>query len=169
MADAGSPLPVAPLPDVHPALGRKVSEHLGRPLAGGVLLYVGGIFVVTSFYQLANALSELGAGTFPTSSLISFAGTLVVGAALLARCVYLWRQSLGIYERGFAVHRVTGDRVVSWTDIAEVTALRERSSLGSTFSIELALRDGRTVVLTDALAGLEAQTALFQNRGGMRG
>ncbi|MFO0697217.1 MAG: PH domain-containing protein [Polyangiales bacterium] len=169
MADVAAFLPVEPVPAVHPQLGRILSEHRGRPFSGGVWFYFTGLFLVGAFYQLALGVSAWLDGLVDGMTFLSSLLLFALAAAGAARCVWLWRQTLGIYEGGFALHRLTGRRVVPWSEVAGALARRETDQTGTRFVIEIELRDGGTVVLTDALTGIEPQAALFQDRGGFRG
>ena len=137
--------------------------------AWGVVISTDTAFLVGAFYQLALGVSAWLDGLVDGMTFLSSLLLFALAAAGAARCVWLWRQTLGIYEGGFALHRLTGRRVVPWSEVAGALARRETDQTGTRFVIEIELRDGGTVVLTDALTGIEPQAALFQDRGGFRG
>lgn len=169
MADAATMLELETLPSVHPAFGRVLSTHEGRPLAGGIWFYFGGLAVIGAISALVDWVGDLIGGYATVSGLLTVFAVLAIAALVGLRCVYLWRQRLGIYEGGFVIARIGKTRAVAWSEIENVRAIRERDSLGHRFVIDVELRDGGTVTLTDALDRIEGQTGIFQNRGGLRG
>jgi hypothetical protein len=160
---------LAPLPEIHRELGRVLSRHHGKALAGGTILYVGALLVLAGVVQLFHGVADLVSGGGGLDELaMAFAAFLGAGLILL-RCLYLWRQSLGIYEHGFTIQRLFGTRVIRWDEIESATAVRRSDSLGHHFDIEVELRRGGGVTLTDALSDIESQAQLFQTCGGYRG
>jgi len=162
-------LELAHYPEQHPELGRMLSTHRGRPRAGGAVLWVAPLLVIGGIVTAIEVLIDLvkGAAFASVSDLLPGIAAIAVGVALLAYALFVWRQSLGIYEHGFVLHRLTGTRVVRWADIRSATPTSRNDSSGRTFEIDVELRSGSGFTLTDALGGIEPQAELFRRRGGL--
>lgn len=170
VADPPFPLPVvAPLPETHGELGRILTRHYGRASSGGVWIYVSAILFLAGIVQAFNGVASLISNDGGLDELATALGAFLGAGLVGLYCMFLWRQSLGIYEHGFAIHRIIGSKVVRWDNVESATAIRHTGSLGQRLEIVVEFRNGGGVTLTDALSDIEGQSQLFQMRGGVRG
>jgi len=137
------------LGETSPTLGRVISRHHGRILAGGWLLYVGGLLVV-------GAVMALVKGQAGTDRLGFLAG-LAAGVLLLLVSFLKWQQSVTLYEGGFTWTRLLlGTRTVRWDEVADVRAAQIYSrQTGRSYRLEVDTRTGGRLVLTGAVAHVE--------------
>jgi hypothetical protein len=133
-------------------LGRVLSRHNGRILAGGWLLYLGAIFAASTVYWLVAANWWWSAGC-----------AAVAGVALFISW-RRWNQSATVYERGIVWTRGRRRKVMRWEEVANVAA----ESIEDEFMITVTTHDGRELVLDDYLADVKQLHGYLINamRGG---
>ncbi len=160
---------LTPMPREEPSLGHLLSEHHGGVLSGKWLLVIMVICFLAGIAQAVAGVRALLEHVIDVTAFGSAVLVFVVGLGLFVRSVWLWRQSLGIYEGGFVIRRLTGTRTVRWSEIESARAVREYSSWGTRFFVEVTLRSGAMIVLSDALSGFEAQSSVIVNHAGLPG
>jgi hypothetical protein len=113
-----------------------LSRHHGQVLAGGWLLYFGGIFGASAVYWFTAANWQWAA--------------ICTGVAAVALfiCWRRWNQSATVYERGIVWRRGRRTKVVRWEEVADV----EAETFDGDFSLTITTHDGRELVLDDSLA-----------------
>jgi hypothetical protein len=117
-------------------LGQVLSRHHGRVLAGGWLLYVGGIFAASAVpWVLAARWSE---------------AAVCAAVAVVALLVSWrrWNQCVTVYEGGMAWRRGRLIKVVRWEEVADV----EAETFDGDFSLTVTTRDGRELALDESIA-----------------
>jgi hypothetical protein len=121
-----------------PELGRPVSVHRGRLLAGGWSLYLGPLL-------LASGVLSLGKG----GSLAFSAAILAVAGLMLYVVVGRWTQRLTVYEGGLVRTRFGRERRVRWDEVTYVEAQTESglNTLVSNLELTVSTRRGGMVVL----------------------
>jgi hypothetical protein len=138
----------------HPTLGRMVSQHQGRMLAGGWLIYIGLILVASgclALVKMAQGEEAVPGGGDPLVIAAGFA----IGALFLFISYRRWKQSLTVYEGGFVWARGRRERAVRWDEVADYNALTTHSRNGASYELTVRTRDGKTLVLTDAIENVQ--------------
>jgi hypothetical protein len=137
-------------------LGAFISEHKGRFAAGGISWYLGGILFAAGFVGMGR---EILAGNWVNIPFF----LLVCGCAGLWLFYNFtrWKQKITLYSDGFVWTRVVRKPVVvRWADVASVQVTRRSSRQamhlkGFHVDVDLALRDGSHVVVTNDMDGVE--------------
>lgn len=137
-------------------LGPVLSTHKGRLAAGGYFWWVGGLAGVFGAYR---AITGSIGGDW------ALAGQGVTGVLFgLALAIYpsfLLLQTLTAHQHGFVWTRLLRAPVrVRWSDVANVSVRTEhdRRALhmkGANVELDITLRDGRHVFVTNDLEGIE--------------
>jgi hypothetical protein len=157
----------AALPTDDALLGRTIAEHRGRLLAGGWLIYIGAILVLAALMQV-SMIGSHDARAASVDPLVGAPVALAVGAAMLFVSYRRWQQAVTVFERGFVWSRGKTSRRIRWDEVASSIHRTERSRAGIARELELELRNGERIVLTDALEGLDQLTSYVRSMSGGR-
>jgi hypothetical protein len=134
-------------------LGRSISTHRGTFSSGGMLWYLGAIFVLSGIVSFVKP----PAGYSPSDVVLIGVGGLVAGTGCLFVAFSRLRQTVEIFEHGFVWTRLTGAKTVMRSDVTDskvVTVVTRKR--GTSVRVVVSLRSGREL----KMVGLENPTQL---------
>lgn len=145
-------------------LGPVLSTHKGRLASGGYFWYLGALMTVFGLYAVVSA---------PFTGDYAKAGSGILGvgvaAVLMLYPAYMYFQRLVAHQHGFVWTRpMRAPVVLRWADVANVAMSTEhnRRALhmkGTHVELDITLRSGEHVVVTNDLEGIEQIQGYLQH------